>query len=48
MKNLERGRNVLRHISALLVITLAFGVAADETVLDAAVDVFDDAVLEYH
>jgi uncharacterized protein (TIGR01244 family) len=31
MKNLERGRNVLRHISALLVITLAFGVAADET-----------------
>ena len=31
MNNLERGRNVLRHISALLVIALAFGVAADET-----------------
>ena len=31
MNNVERGRNVLRHISALAVIALAFGVAADET-----------------
>ena len=31
MNNLERGRNVLRHTSALLVIALALGVVADET-----------------
>ena len=30
MNNVERGRNVLRHISALAVIALAFGVAADD------------------
>jgi uncharacterized protein (TIGR01244 family) len=28
---MTRGKNVLRHISALVFITLAFGVAADET-----------------